>query len=104
MLWEEGKVNKLTVNIYPWGAEMWHFGSERSVRNLCSVQNEAQFILYNEVKTDINVLRDGDNDSHWTSSARDHSFLAYSRLFVLLSRKMLRHAQKFDCIRVNVTQ
>lgn len=82
------------MNIYPWGTEMWHFGSERSVRNLCSVQNEAQFILYNEVKTDINVLRDRDNDSQWTSSARDHSFLAYSRLFVLLSRKMLRHAQK----------
>ncbi len=42
---------------------MRHFGSERCVPNLCSVQNGAQFILYNEVKTDINVLRDRDNDS-----------------------------------------
>lgn len=42
---------------------MQYFGSERCVRSLCSVQNEAQFILYNEVKTDINVLRDRDNDS-----------------------------------------
>ncbi len=63
MLGEEGKVNIFTENIYPWGTEMRHFGSERCVPNLCSVQNGAQFILYNEVKTDINVLRDRDNDS-----------------------------------------
>lgn len=79
------------MNNCPRGTEMWLFCWERSVRKLCSVKNEVQFC--HEAKTDINVLRDWDNDSQRSSSACDHSFPACRHLFVSLSR----HVQWGQC-------